>query len=265
MSNKKIELYGNTSQVMNDAIDRIVIEIYGKKQADKGAQKILLTGCGPRCGSTSTVIGLGISFASAKWKTLIVDCDIRKSNENKKLNENTNVGLSDYLLDEKKTDKLHFDNVVYPTNFDNLSYIPAGKYTANPARLFCSGMMKKFITFVSENYDFVLFDFPSISVTPDAQTLFDDVDGIILIAALEEVTKKQIRDAKQKVQPYMEKYYGMIVNKINLPLYKKYIKCFDYYFLDKKGYQKLGGKRNRKFVKQGSLFTQAIDEEEKKA
>lgn len=245
----QINLYSNTSQVMNDAIDRIVIEIFNKRKNSDRAQKVLLTGCGPQCGSTSTCIGLGISFAAARWRTLIVDCDIRKSSKFKKLNQDTNIGLADFLLDETMEKKLNFKEIIYSTNFENLSYIPAGKYAANPARLFCSGMMKQLLQYVDENYDYVIFDFPSISVTPDAQILFGDVDGIILISALGEVTKRQIRDAKHKVQPFSDKYYGMIINKIDMSLYRKYIKRYDYYFMDKNGNQKLGGNHTKKYMK----------------
>lgn len=253
----QIDLYSNTSQVMNDAIDRIVVEIHNKRKNDEGAQKILLTGCGPQCGTTSVSIGLGIAFASAKWKTLIIDCDLRKMTSYKKLNDQTDKGLSDFLLGESDTDKNDFEEIIYSTNFENLSYIPCGKFAASPARLFCSGMMKELLQYVNENYDYVVFDFPSVSVAPDAQILFGEVDGIILISALESVTKRQIRDAKRKVSPFSEKYYGMIINKIDMSLYKKYVKRFDYYFLDKNGNQKLGGsaarndKKRRAAVKKG--------------
>ena len=33
-------------------------------------------------------------------------------------------------------------------------------------------------------------------------------------------------------------------------LYKKYVKCYDYYFIDKKGNQKLGGSVAKKYRKQ---------------
>ena len=253
----QIDLYSNTSQVMNAAIDRIVVEIHNKRKNDEGAQKILLTGCGPQCGTTSVSIGLGIAFASAKWKTLIIDCDLRKMTSYKKLNDQTDKGLSDFLLGESDTDKNDFEEIIYSTNFENLSYIPCGKFAASPARLFCSGMMKELLQYVNENYDYVVFDFPSVSVAPDAQILFGEVDGIILISALESVTKRQIRDAKRKVSPFSEKYYGMIINKIDMSLYKKYVKRFDYYFLDKNGNQKLGGsaarndKKRRAAVKKG--------------
>lgn len=237
----QIKLYVNDSQVMNDAIDRIVVEIHNKKKEHDGAKKILLTGCGPQCGSTSTCIGLGIAFSAAKWRTLIIDCDLRKQRDYKKLNDKTENGLSDYLVGDN-SDNTNFEEIIYTTNFDNLFYIPCGKQAASPARLFCSGMMKELLKYAEENYDYVIFDFPSVSVAPDAQILFGDVDGIILVSALEGATKRQIKSAKQKVQPFADKYYGMIINKINIKLYKKYIKKFDYYFLDKSGKQRLNGK-----------------------
>lgn len=247
MKNKEINLYGNTSQVMNDAIDRIVVEIYNKRKDKEHAQKLLLTGCGPQCGSTSVCIGLGISFAEAKWKTLIVDCDLRRNSNYKKLNDNTGKGLSDFLLGDDGEDVADFEEIIYPTNFDNLSYIPCGQYAASPARLFCSGVMQKLLQYVNEHYDYVIFDFPSVSVAPDAQILFGEVDGIILLSALEGVTKKQIRDAKHKVQPFADKYYGMIINKVDMTLYRNHVKRYDYYFLDKKGNQKLSENVKRKY------------------
>lgn len=245
--NSRIDLYGNTSQVMNDAIDRIVVEIHNKRRNKENAHKILLTGCGPQSGSTSTSIGLGISFAAAKWKTLIVDCDLRRLSNYKKLNDNTGKGLSDFLLGEDKEGATDFEQIIYPTNFDNLFYIPCGEYAASPARLFCSGVMQSLLQYVNENFDYVIFDFPSVSVAPDAQILFGEVDGIILISALEGVTKKQIRDAKRKVRPYADKYYGMIINKIDMSLYRRYVKRFDYYFLDKNGNQKLSINVRKKY------------------
>lgn len=254
----QIELYANNSQVMNDAIDRIVVEIHNKKKVDDGAKKILFTGCGPQCGSTSTCIGLGIAFSAAKWRTLIIDCDLRKQRVYKKLNENTDCGLSDFLLGDK-ADTEDFEEIIYNTNFENLSYIPCGNFAASPARLFCSGMMKKLLEYAERNFDYVIFDFPSVSVAPDAQILFGDVDGIVLVSALEGVTKRQIKKAKQKVKPFADKYYGMIINKIDLKLYKKYIKKYDYYFVNKEGKQKLGYKATRKYKRSQKVKKEAVN------
>ena len=246
---RQIELYTNTSQVMNDAIDRIVVEIHNKKKKKEEAHKIALTGCAPQCGNTSICIGLGISFATSKWRTLIVDCDMRKQQDFKKLNDYTEKGLSDFLVSDQAEEEFDFNEIIYPTNVDNLSYIPCGTYAASPARLFCSNVMQKLLTYVNENYDYVIFDFPSIAVAPDAQILFGEVDGIVLVSALGSVTKKQIKEAKRKVAPYAENYYGMVINKIEMSLYRRYVQRFDYYLLDKNGNQKLIGNSAKKYKK----------------
>lgn len=262
-----INLYSNSDQVMNDAIDRIVVDIYNKKRVHEDAHKLLLTGCGPQCGSTSISISLGIAFANAKWKTLIIDCDLRRNRNYKKLNDNAQKGLADFLEVEETESEIKFEDIVYDTNVSSLSYIPCGASESSPARLFCSNIMQDLIKYANENYDYVIFDFPSVSVAPDAQILFGEVDGIILISALETVTKKQIKDAKHKVQPFQDKYYGMIVNKIDMNLYKKYIKRFDYYFKDKNGQQKLGGnviKQYRRVQKQSVKNDTVVDNADSK-
>ena len=72
---------------------------------------------------------------------------------------------------------------------------------------------------------------------PDAQVLFPKVDGIVLLSALGETRKKQIKEAKRKVAPFAENYYGMIINKIPMDVYKQNVKDHDYYFVNKKGEQ----------------------------
>ena len=43
--NRIITLYENKTQLIISAIDKIVVEIFNKKENDKQAQSILLTGC----------------------------------------------------------------------------------------------------------------------------------------------------------------------------------------------------------------------------
>ena len=54
---RKITLYENKTQLIISAIDKIVVEIFNKKENDKQAQSILLTGC-------SALTGSGIAVSS---------------------------------------------------------------------------------------------------------------------------------------------------------------------------------------------------------
>ena len=238
---KTVNLYENKNQLITDAIDKIVVEIFNKSDKADGAQTILLTGCSPLVGTTSTCISLGIAIATTQRKTLLIDCDVRKAIKYKKLNEQTSKGLANYLLQDNNKEELPLEDVIYDTNIENLSYIPCGDYTESSTRILCSTRMEKLLKEVKEKYDYIIFDFPSLAIVPDAQILFQAVDGIILLAALGETRKKQIKEAKLKVAPFADKYYGMIVNKVELDMYRQNVRDYDYYFMDKTGEQKLKG------------------------
>ncbi len=240
MKMKQINLYMNDDQLVNAAIDKIVVEIVNKKENGDTAQKILLTGCSPLAGTTSTSISIGIALANCHKRTLLIDCDVRKALKYKKLNAETTLGLADYLL-KAEEGKIPESEVIYSTNIDKLFYVPCGAYISNPTRVLCSDYMENFIETLEEDFDYILFDFPSLAVVPDAQVLFNKVDGIILISTLGETRKKEIRDAKAKIQLFQERYYGMIVNKIPLDVYRHNVKEYDYYFVDEKGEQNLNG------------------------
>lgn len=243
MAEKKqmVELYENTNQLVTDAIDKIVVEIFNKREKGEKAQTMVLTGCSPLVGTTSTCISLGIAIATTQRKTLLIDCDVRKALKYKKLNEQTSKGLANYLLQDNAGEKVELEDVIYGTNIENLSYIPCGDYTESSTRILCSTRMEKLIERVEAEYDYVIFDFPSLAVVPDAQILFQAADGIVLMSALGETRKQQIKEAKLKVAPYADKYYGMIINKVQLDLYRQNVRDYDYYFVNKKGEQKLKG------------------------
>ena len=243
---KQIDLYENKDQMMNMAIDKIVVEIFNRRKKNSLAQTIAFTGCSPLCGVTSTCISIAIATANTQRKTLLIDCDVRKSIQYKKLNEKTTIGLANFLL---KEDNLEMKDIVYQTNIENLSYIPCGIYGESPTRILCSPKMEELLASVREMYDCVILDFPSINIVPDVQIFFDKVDGIVLVSALGETKKAYIKDAKLRVKNYMEHYYGMIVNKIPHDQFRKLSNDYDYYFFGKKGEQKLSKKMSGKSLR----------------
>lgn len=233
-----IQLYENKDQIFNDSIDRIIIELFNKKNKKDEADFLMLTGCSALSGTTSISIAIAIAIANTNRRVLLVDCDMRKSAQYKKLNQNINYGFADYL-EGKDGDKELFKKIVKETNIKNLFYIPCGYCKTNPTRLLCSEKMKDVIEETKTNCDYVIFDVPSLSIVPDANVLFKYVDGSILVAALGETTKLQIKQAKRKLLKQNSSYYGMIVNKVDKSEFNKVVRNYDYYFNDGSGGQKL--------------------------
>ena len=245
-SKKQIELYENSDQVVNAAVDRVVVELFNKRDASLGGQAVLLTGCSPLAGTTSTCISLAIAMANTKRRTLLVDCDVRKAMQYKKLNKEVTEGLANYLLEDDEKDT-GIEEVIYETNVEDLYYVPCGKYYENATRILCSSKMTQLIENTKAQFDCVIFDLPSLAIVPDAQVLFGAVDGIVLVTALGETRKKQIKDAKRKVAPFAEHYYGMIINKVDKKIYRMNLKDYDYYFVNNEGEQKLTAAARKKY------------------
>ena len=208
---------------MNDATDRIVVEVY-KHKKEKQYKTILLTGASPQAGTTTNAINLAIALSVAGWKTVLIDADMRKGTALKRLNKDTGKGLSDYLNDAVPSTKIK-----YRTSYDNLTYIPCGSVQDSPVRLLCTKKMELIVEQMKEEYDFVVFDFPSINIVPDAEIMFSIVDEMMIVAAIGKTSKRQLYDARKKVSAYSEKYVGTIVNQVDMIEYRKYFKEYDYF------------------------------------
>lgn len=216
-----VNIYQSESQIVRDSIDKVIVQVYRKKR-EKGHKTFLLTGCSAQCGTTNTAINMAVALATSGWKTVLVDCDIRKGMEYKRLNQDIKTGLSDYLIGKTK-------DVVYKTNHKELDYIPCGNNELSPVRLLCTKEMEKLDQKLKEDYEFVIYDFPSIEIVPDAGIMLPVVDDVILVAAVNETSKSQLDSAKLKIKSVEGKYMGVIVNKLEMTEFKHYVKDYDYF------------------------------------
>lgn len=223
MMKNMIDFYRNKNQVMNDAFDRVIVEVQMKKNKF-GYKTFLITGCNTKVGTTTNAINLAVSMAASGWKTILIDGDLRKCSQYKRLNDVDDIGLSEYLMDKKR-----LDEVVYETNINLLNYIPCGRVDESPVRLFCASEMEDLVKQLKKEYDYIIFDMPSINVTPDANILSTLVDAVILVASLRETSKQQLQDAKKKLENYDAKLIGAIINKVEMSEFKRHIKDFDYF------------------------------------
>lgn len=220
---KLVDLYRHNNQTLNDAFDRTIVGFHLKKQ-EFGYQTFLLTGCEPRVGTTTIAINLAIATAISGWKTILIDADMRKIAEFKRLNETAEKGLSDYLNNEAQ-----LDEVIYQTNYESLQYISSGVTEKNPVRLLCSNKMTDFIEQLKTEYDYIFFDFPSINSAVDANILAKSVDAVTIIAAQGSTKIEHIKEAKSELEKSGANILGTIVNQVDKAEYKRCMTDYDYF------------------------------------
>ena len=220
---KLLDLYRHKNQILNDAFDRVVVNIHLQKQKN-GYKTFLLCGTEPMVGTTTIAINLAISLAVSGWKTVLVDADMRKREEYKRLNENAEKSLVEYL-----EGKLEMEEIIYDTNLKKLDYIPSIGKGQSPVRLLCSSKMELLLKRLNEEYDFVLLDLPSMNASVDSHILAAKSDAICLIASLGESTKTCLKAAKKTLDEMGANTIGIIINKVEKEEYKQHMKNFDYF------------------------------------
>lgn len=232
---KKIELYRCKDQIINDAYDRAVVNIFLQKEKN-GNRSFLLCGTDAGVGTTSISVELAISLSVAGWKTILLDGDLRKGNLYKRLNEAARIGLSDYICSEAS-----LNEIIYETNWELLDYIPCGVGgEESPVRQLCSSKMDGLMNSLHEEYDFIIVDAPSINSSVDAQLFVIKTDATILVTAVNDSKQKSLEEAKKLLEKAGGNVIGVIENKVAMDEYKKYIRDFDYFKRKKflKGSQK---------------------------
>lgn len=220
---KVMDLYQNSNKIQNDAFDRIVAEIHIKKQKEN-IKSFLICGCEPGVGTTTIAINLAIAMANSDWNTILLDADMRKNIEFKRLNDNAEAGLTDYLNDLSTLEEATFE-----TNYPHLKYVASGNFTNNAVSLLCSVKMKELLAKLSKEYDYVIIDAPSIASAVDASILATEANAVVLVTAQQQTHKKSIKEAKKQMDRVNANVQGIIVNKVSAAEYKRAMKNYDYF------------------------------------
>ncbi len=219
----KLEIYKNDNYVLNDAFDQAVMNLHVlKKQNDY--KSFVVCGCEAGEGTTTIAINLAAALASAGWKTVLVDGDMRKKNRYKRLNENVSYGLSDYLAGKASLEK-----IICATTTDKLDYIACGELIDNPVRLLCSNKMNEAREELSDKYDFIIFDMPAVNVAMDAGVIAASADATILVSTIGETSKRGLVDAANALTSVNANLIGTIINKIDMDQYADYHEDYDYF------------------------------------
>jgi len=219
----EIDLYQHQNDLLVNSFDDIILKLMQKRNYTK-LKSLLFCGSEPGVGTTTITINMAVSLALGENKTLLIDSDMRKNAKNKRLSEAPPFGLSDYLRS-----KATISEIINKTNLKNLDYIASGTPFKQSARLLRHNSFDELISAFNNKYDFILFDSPSLDVVNDASVLSILVDGIFLISELGRTTKSKIIKMTQHFSQSHDKILGILINKVDQPEYRMYMKNYDYF------------------------------------
>lgn len=174
--------------------------------ADNPLRTLAVTSAGPEEGKSTTVANMGVCFAQAGKRVLIVDTDMRKPTMHTIFNLPNQDGISTILAGERS-----LDECLRPTAQPGLWVLTCGPVPPNPAELLESHRMAQLIETLREHFELVLFDAPPIIAVTDASVLAARLDGMLLLVGINKVTRKAARHALQLLERAKVKVWGAVI------------------------------------------------------
>ena len=210
---EKIDLICNTDakSLISEAYRVIRTNIQFSSTAAKKLKSIIVTSTTLSEGKSTTISNLGVVLAQAGYKTVIVDCDLRKPVEHR-IFKLKNIGLTNHIISYGNIDDFIQPSVVEK----NLFVITSGTIPPNPSEILGSEEMETIIRELEERFDYVLIDTPPILPVTDALVLAGKVDGVIVVIESERIKPAMAKEMKDRLVNNGANILGVILNKIDV-------------------------------------------------
>lgn len=245
------EIYENKNQAVRDAYSMLAanIQISNKKQRQ---QMIVVTSCNPLEGKTTLAINLSIALATAGFDTLLIDADMRKPEKAKRLYQNVQAGLSDYL-----SGRTELDAVIVKTSIKNFSYLSSGGHEQNPIALLSSPRCDALVAELRRNevYDYIIFDTPSLLSVADGALVASKSDSTLLVARMGRTKLTDLKRVKEQLERVDVNILGVVLNKVSKLDYKLHYRFYDYFYDAQHFYKKEAFERKEVLNRNESILS----------
>jgi len=177
--------------------------------SDKKLKALVMTSSVAGEGKSEVCANLAAAVAQTNRRVLLVDADMRSPNQHHLWNLINSVGLSHVLVGEGSLQK-----ALQPVTA-NLTVLTAGVVPPNPMALLDSERMASLIELFREEFDYIIFDTPSLSGTADAAVLGNLADGVLMVMRPRHVPYDRALAAKTLLARSGAPVLGMIANGVD--------------------------------------------------
>ena len=166
-------IYSNSypnEAVVNDAPGSSISESFRNLRSSlflryksEAVKVILVTSSQPQDGKSFIAFNLASSIASVGYRTIIIDCDLRRPTLHIKFKESNTTGLSTYMSDHSSKEEIIHDSFI-----KNLSFIPAGPVLANSSEMIEAGALEELMNYLKKEYQYIIIDTTPSGLVADA-------------------------------------------------------------------------------------------------
>jgi capsular exopolysaccharide synthesis family protein len=167
---------------------------------------------------------LAFICAQGGYSTLIIDGDLRRPVQHELFDLKNEIGLTNYL-----TTGMKIEDVIMPTEIENLSLIPSGTLPADPVAILNSQRMSDLLAELKLRYDLVLLDSPPVLGVSDASVIASEADHTIIVVQHRRFPRGMLLRVKQGVLAVGGKLLGVVLNNVDLRHDQNYYYYTGYY------------------------------------
>ena len=188
------------------------------------ANTISLVSGGPGEGKSTTISNLAYICAQGGYSTLIVDADLRRPVQHLLFDLSNEIGLTNYL-----TTEMDLEEVIIPTDIENLSILPSGILPSDAVGILNSQRMSDTIAELKSRYDIVFFDSPPILGVSDASVIASEVDQTVIVVQHRRFPRAMLTRVKQAILGVGGTVLGVVLNNVDLKHDQNYYYYTNYY------------------------------------
>ncbi len=155
-----------------------------------GPMVLTISSPGSSDGKSFITSNLGLAFADAGLRTIVIDGDIRRGLLHRVLNAKRKPGLIDHLSGNAGR-----EDIIQKTDFPQLSFIGCGQRTPNGPELLSSPAMGQLLASLRSRFDVILVDSAPMAAGVDPYVL-GTLTGHLLLVMRTGVTDRELARAK---------------------------------------------------------------------
>lgn len=220
------DVYENKNQAVRDAYAMLAANIQINNKQHK-QQLIIVTSCNPQEGKTTLAINLSIALANSGFNVLLIDTDMRKPEKAKRLYQNVQMGLSDYI-----NGRIELSEAIIKTNINHFSYLASGRHDPNPIALLSSSRFEGLVEKIRKDQalDYVIFDTPALTSVADGALVASKGDAALIVAKMGYTKTPDLKRVKEQLERMNVTILGVVLNKVKKLDYKVHYRSYDYFF-----------------------------------